>query len=51
MPNRECNVTKRVKIGQELRYCRVALSANGRIKPNTECAVLVLHRIGQGPNQ
>jgi integrase len=34
MANRECNVTKRVKIGNGLRYCPVGLSANGRIKPD-----------------
>ncbi len=32
--NRECNLTKRVKTPHGLRYCRVALSANGRIKPD-----------------
>ncbi len=35
MANRECNVTKRVKVGDGLRYCPVILSANGRIKPDT----------------
>ena len=35
MPNRECNVTKRVKVRGGLRYCPVVLSANGRIKPDT----------------
>lgn len=34
MPNREVNLTKRVKTEQGLRYCPVALSANGRVKPD-----------------
>jgi integrase/recombinase XerD len=34
MANRECNVTKRVKTPNGLRYCRVVLAANGRIKPD-----------------
>jgi integrase/recombinase XerD len=34
MPDREVNVTKRVKTPQGLRYCTVVLSANGQIKPN-----------------
>ena len=34
MPNREVNLTKRVKTAQGLRYCPVALSANGRVKPD-----------------
>lgn len=34
MANLEVNLTKRVKIGNELRYCPVVLSANGRIKPD-----------------
>jgi integrase/recombinase XerD len=38
MPNREINVTKRVQTSKGPRYCPVALSANGRIKPD---AVLV----------
>jgi len=38
MPNREVNVTKRVQTAKGPRYCPVALSANGRIKPD---AVLV----------
>jgi integrase/recombinase XerD len=32
--NREVNLTKRVKTAQGLRYRRVALSANGRVKPD-----------------
>jgi integrase len=32
--NREVNLTKRVKTAQGLRYCPVALSANGRVKPD-----------------
>ncbi len=32
--NRQCNVTKRVLTAQGLRYCPVAISANGRIKPD-----------------
>jgi len=28
MPNRECNVTKRVQTSKGLRYCRVVLAAN-----------------------
>jgi integrase len=32
--NREVNLTKRVKTPQGLRYCSVALSANGRVKPD-----------------
>src|SRR5438270_5996304 len=31
--NREVNLTKRVKTPQGLRYCPVALSLNGRVKP------------------
>jgi integrase/recombinase XerD len=34
MANRECNVTKRVKTPSGLRYCRVVIAANGRIKPD-----------------
>jgi|SRR5579863_6382180 len=34
MPNREVNLTKRVQTLGGLRYCPVALSANGRIKPD-----------------
>ncbi|GAC1436684.1 MAG: hypothetical protein NVS1B11_21070 [Terriglobales bacterium] len=34
MPNREVNLTKRVRTNKGLRYCRVAISANGRIKPD-----------------
>src|ERR1017187_3230993 len=36
--NRECNVTKRVRLAQGWRYCPVVLAANGRVKPD---AVLV----------
>ncbi len=36
--NRVVNLTKRVRTSKGLRYCPVALSANGRVKPN---AVLV----------
>src|SRR5438128_6519489 len=32
--NREVNLTKRVKTAQGLRYCPVALAANGRVKPD-----------------
>jgi len=32
--NREVNLTKRVKTAQGMRYCPVALSANGRVKPD-----------------
>lgn len=32
--NREVNLTKRIKTAQGLRYCPVALSANGRVKPD-----------------
>jgi integrase len=32
--NREVNLTKRVKTAQGVRYCPVALSANGRVKPD-----------------
>ena len=34
MPNREVNLTKRVQTAKGPRYCPVALSANGRIKPD-----------------
>jgi integrase len=34
VPNREVNLTKRVLIGEYWRYCPVALSANGRVKPD-----------------
>jgi integrase/recombinase XerD len=34
MANREVNLTKRVQTPQGLRYCRVVLSANGRVKPD-----------------
>jgi hypothetical protein len=34
VPNRECNLTKRVRTNQGLRFCPVVLSANGRIKPD-----------------
>ena len=33
--NREVNLTKRVKTPQGSRYCPVALSVNGRVKPDT----------------
>ena len=32
--NREVNLTKRVKTRQGMRYCSVALSVNGRVKPD-----------------
>jgi len=32
--NREVNLTKRVQTPRGWRYCRVVLSANGRIKPD-----------------
>jgi integrase/recombinase XerD len=34
MANREVNLTKRVQPPQGWRYCRVLLSANGRVKPD-----------------
>jgi integrase/recombinase XerD len=34
MPNREVNLTKRVQTPLGWRYCRVLLSANGRVKPD-----------------
>lgn len=34
MANRDVNLTKRVQTPQGMRYCRVVLSANGRIKPD-----------------
>ena len=34
MANREVNLTKRVQTSQGMRYCRVVLSANGRVKPD-----------------
>lgn len=34
MPNRECNLTKRVRTPQGLRFCPVVLSINGRVKPD-----------------
>jgi hypothetical protein len=34
MANREVNLTKRVQTTQGMRYCRVVLSANGRVKPD-----------------
>src|SRR5580700_5742562 len=34
MANREVNLTKRVQIPHGTRYCRVVLSANGRVKPD-----------------
>ena len=34
MANREVNLTKRVQTPHGMRYCRVVLSANGRIKPD-----------------
>jgi integrase/recombinase XerD len=34
MPNREVNLTKRVQTAHGWRYCRVLLSANGRVKPD-----------------
>jgi len=33
--HRECNLTKRIKTDKGLRYCPVALSPNGRVKPDT----------------
>jgi len=32
LPNRECNLTKRVRTDHGLRFCPVVLSANGRVK-------------------
>jgi len=32
--NREVNLTKRVETTLGMRYCRVVLSANGRVKPD-----------------
>ncbi len=34
MANREVNLTKRVQTAHGMRYCRVLLSANGRVKPD-----------------
>ena len=34
MANREVNLTKRIQTLQGWRYCRVLLSANGRVKPD-----------------
>ena len=34
MANREVNLTKRIQTMQGWRYCPVALSANGRVKPD-----------------
>src|SRR6202049_4657709 len=34
MANREVNLTKRVQTPHGWRYCRVLLSANGRVKPD-----------------
>src|SRR5512133_1595603 len=34
MANREVNLTKRVQTPQGMRYCRVVLSGNGRVKPD-----------------
>ena len=34
MANREVNLTKRVQTPHGMRYCRVVLSANGRVKPD-----------------
>jgi integrase/recombinase XerD len=34
MANREVNLTKRVQTGEGMRYCRVLLSANGRVRPD-----------------
>ena len=34
MPNREVNLTKRVRTAQGLRFCPVVLSVNGRVKPD-----------------
>jgi integrase/recombinase XerD len=35
MPNREVNLTKRIKTAEGSRFCPVVLSANGRVKPDT----------------
>lgn len=32
--NQKCNLTKRVRVGEELRYCPVVEAPNGRIKPD-----------------
>jgi len=34
MANREVNLTKRVQTTKGWRYCRVVLSANGRVRPD-----------------
>jgi len=44
--NRQCNLTKRIQTSQGPRYCPVAFSANGRIRPDV---VLVGHREERHP--
>jgi integrase/recombinase XerD len=34
VPNREVNLTKRIKLGGGWRYCPLAISHNGRVKPD-----------------
>ncbi len=46
MANREVNLTKRVQTQQGMRYCRVVLSANGRVKPDV---VVVNHKEERHP--
>jgi len=45
MANREVNLTKRVQTLHGTRYCRVVLSANGRVKPD----VVLVNRSEQHP--
>ena len=45
MANREVNLTKRVQTPHGWRYCRVVLSANGRVKPD-----VVVVNGKEGPN-
>ncbi len=44
--NRECHLTKRIETAQGWRYCRVVLSANGRVKPD---CVVVNHKEERHP--
>ena len=43
MPNREVNLTKRVRTANGWRYCPVVIAVNGRVKPD----IVVVNGTGQ----
>src|ERR1017187_8167176 len=49
--NRKVNITKRVKVGNVLRYCPIVESANGRIRPDRVVVGEVLVKGRMEPKQ